>query len=236
MSKTEQTISIVIALLMALPSAPRAAEPARIDVVDLMLDHERLQGQRVRLKGVLSASGASLVLADRRGLVDPFEVDHTALDRDATQRMFRSCGHGCRVVVVGEPVVMDDELSLALTAVERPRVKPHKPAPAAAEGRLDVIDLIVDFDRWAGQQVRVAGWAAVWGSLDTVGLRQNPREPTSIFVDATGLSRDDRRHLLTRCQPGCRVVFEGMAGEVYTTPGLIATALVSRRATVDDAR
>ena len=212
------------------PALSNSEEPVPLEVVDILLDFEALQGRPVQFDGVLDVTGNSLELTGTRGNIDPIRVDPRELSRDEKHHLFSRCSDGCHVTAVGRPALIEEEKSVVLTRILRPRIKPRKtPKPAAsasgAPAPLSVIDFIVDYEQSKDREVVVEG-RLVWVSeVEMMILFQSRWNETTLYVDGSRLSYDEKRYLLTDCGSGCSVSIRGVPGEVQTFDGLIALAL-----------
>ncbi|HEY0841465.1 hypothetical protein [Methylotenera sp.] len=86
-------------------------------------------------------------------------------------------------------------------------------------------DLYVDYNNMVGKKVQVSGQFLPYGDLGM--LSQSEISTTVIYVDNKQLSREGRKLLLDRCSSGCKVVFEGIVGDVQFQKGITATDLIS---------
>lgn len=84
-------------------------------------------------------------------------------------------------------------------------------------------DLYVDYNNLVGQTVKVNGHFLPYGDLGS--LSESAISTTSLYVNVSGLSRENRKLLLDNCASGCNVELEGVVGSVQFLKGITVTAL-----------
>ena len=95
----------------------------------------------------------------------------------------------------------------------------------AGTPKIDIVDFLVDFDQYAGQDVILSGVLLTAG--DTMILYQSRGSTNGVFVDPSSLSPDQHKFLLTKCGDGCNATLEGEAGTVMLNKGLVATKIIA---------
>ena len=228
-----QTQLMLLTFLSVLPPAfSSPPEPKPIDFVDLHLHFDALAGQSVQIEGWIEQAAGSLGFCEKSGRLDPLAVDDSKLTRDERYYLLSNCNQRCRVTAVARLRRIEDEQVIELTRIARPKIKPGEaPAPkdASTDGsrpRVDVIELLLDFEQWKGREVEVHGHLVVEILGDVLLLYQDRRSSSVIFVEGKRLSADERRYLLTQCDPDCSATLLGRPGEVFTQKRLVATALL----------
>lgn len=93
----------------------------------------------------------------------------------------------------------------------------------SAMPKLDVVNLILDFDSYRGKTVAVRGRLLQRGELTF--LYQSGKANPSVIVETSALSRDERKRILLDCAAGCSIQIVGVATEVMALKGLKAAAL-----------
>lgn len=89
---------------------------------------------------------------------------------------------------------------LASTAIAQPR-------PI----EITLIDLKLDIAIMQGKTVAVTGFLQVMG--DFVMLKGEPMDLSPVWVSTSGLSRDDRKSLITTCSFLCKATVTGLVGK-----------------------
>lgn len=84
-------------------------------------------------------------------------------------------------------------------------------------------DLYLDYSNLVGQKVKVNGHFLPYGDLGA--LSESALSATTLYVNVSGLSRENRKLLLDNCSSGCNVEIEGVVGSVQFLKGITATGL-----------
>lgn len=84
-------------------------------------------------------------------------------------------------------------------------------------------DLYVDYNNLVGQTVKVNGHFLPYGDLGS--LSESAISATTLYVNVSGLSRENRKLLLDNCASGCNVELEGVVGSVQFLKGITVTGL-----------
>ena len=84
-------------------------------------------------------------------------------------------------------------------------------------------DLYVDYNNLVGQKVQVKGHFLPYGDLGA--LSENATSATTLYVDVSQLSRENRKLLLDNCSSGCNIEVEGVVGSVQFLKGITVTNL-----------
>jgi hypothetical protein len=98
--------------------------------------------------------------------------------------------------------------------------------PATAENQvIDMAfnDLYLDYNNLVGKTVKVNGHFLPYGDLGS--LSESAISATTLYVNVSGLSRENRKLLLDNCASGCNVELEGVVGSVQFLKGLKVTSL-----------
>ena len=86
-------------------------------------------------------------------------------------------------------------------------------SPAATQGpptEIGLIDLKLDLSTMKGQTVKVTGILQLMGEM--VVLKSEPLDMTPIWINASHLSRAERKSLLTTCSVICKATITGRVG------------------------
>lgn len=98
--------------------------------------------------------------------------------------------------------------------------------PATAESQvidMSFNDLYLDYNNLVGKTVKVNGHFLPYGDLGS--LSESAISATTLYVNVSGLSRENRKLLLDNCASGCNVELEGVVGSVQFLKGITVTAL-----------
>lgn len=103
-------------------------------------------------------------------------------------------------------------------------------APSSANPRggnygpfMDFNDLYVDYNNIVGNTVNVKGFLITSGEYSI--MTQSIGATAMLFVDTSELTRDERKHLLSRCSSGCDISLKGTVNNVQYQKGIIAKKL-----------
>ena len=89
---------------------------------------------------------------------------------------------------------------------------------------ITLIDLKLDIATMQGKTVAVTGLLQVMGDL--VMLKGEPMDFSPVWVSTSGLSRDDRKSLITTCSFLCKATITGTVGKTqFGTLGVNASTL-----------
>ncbi len=103
---------------------------------------------------------------------------------------------------------------------------PETTLPATAESQvidMSFNDLYLDYNNLVGKKVKVNGHFLPYGDLGS--LSESAISATTLYVNVSGLSRENRKLLLDNCASGCNVELEGVVGSVQFLKGITVTAL-----------
>jgi hypothetical protein len=89
--------------------------------------------------------------------------------------------------------------------------------------QLTLMDFILDYGDLKGSRVAVSGIGTYF--LDALFLGKAVQDGSSIAVDFSGLLRDQRKAIMTRCEEGCNLTVYGVANDVYLKRGIVADTI-----------
>ena len=100
-----------------------------------------------------------------------------------------------------------------------------KPPPpigdiGAAYKAMSLIDFKLDRETLKGAKVQITGQLHQLGEIVTFG--STLFDTTPIFLDIKGLSREQRKTILERCNISCDAIVKGRVDTVFMEAGLIA--------------
>ena len=88
---------------------------------------------------------------------------------------------------------------------------------------MDIEDLRLDFASLEGRDVLVKGVG--FYMMEMFQFKKSMSDMSPIFVDISGLPREERKKVLSKCgdfMSGCRITIHGTVGSVLYQRGLIA--------------
>ncbi len=211
-------------------------KPKSVSIPDFLIDHDSLADATVDLRGWLLTTGSANMLYERAGSMNAIFVDTEQLRPEEKKFLLSRCGGGCKVTLRGKAAEVMMNKGLEALAVVNPKVPGPKlsaktegsgqPVEKKVEKILRVSDVLADYDALGDAEIRVRGFVLSMG--ETSILYERAGSMTSLFLETSGLSRDERKYLMTKCDAGCSLEIVGTPGAVMMNKGLVVTKLQTR--------
>jgi len=103
-------------------------------------------------------------------------------------------------------------------------VKPSAKKSSGQYSSISLIDLKLDINSMSGKKIMTSGTGQFFA--DMFMLKQEMMDMNPLMVNVEGLSRDERKYIMTKCSSGCRVKVQGKVGEVMFQKGIIAEKIM----------